>query len=519
MTFKTIMKSGAAAIILAGMIGTPVAAQKRPTSTNAAKSVQRVITLEVGSGEQINLPVGISDVVTSNPGIADVDVRNPRQIYIFGKKAGQSTVYATDAAGRTVYAVEVQVAQNVNTVDKMLKLAMPESDIQTTFLNGLVLLTGTVAQPEDVTEAQTLVSAFMGEKEGSDSPVRVISRLKTAVPLQVNLQVKVAELSRSLSKDINSNFETRDNDGPSGNGFLFSPARGRDVATITDITDPTTGAVTGTSFRFNNPAGGNVLNMAKNLFGIDFALGLDFAERNGLAATLAQPNLTTVSGETAEFLAGGQFPIPIADADGAVTIEFRDYGVKLQYTPTVMADGRINLRVRPEVSEITSTGAIRLSGTEIPGINTRMAETTVVLGSGESFMIAGLMSNSSTTSIDKYPGLGDVPVLGALFKSNGWRRNETELVIVVTPYLVKPVSESQIKLPTDGYNAPNDLERLLLNKVSSDKGAGRPVPKVAPDASGGPEFGAMSEAPQPVSAKPAKQAKAATANSGPGFSF
>jgi pilus assembly protein CpaC len=129
------------------------------------------------------------------------------------------------------------------------------------------------------------------------------------------------------------------------------------------------------------------------------------------------------------------------------------------------------------------------------------------------------MSNSSTTSIDKYPGLGDVPVLGALFKSNGWKRNETELVIVVTPYLVKPVSESQIKLPTDGFNAPTDLERILLNKVSSDKGEGRPVPKVAPDASGGPEFGAMSEAAQPVSAKPAKQAKADSANSGPGFSF
>ncbi len=519
MTFKTIMKSGAAALVLAGMLSVPLAAQKKPATTASAKTVKRLITLEVGSGEQVNLPVGISDVVTSNPRVADVDVRSPRQIYIFAKEAGKSTIYATDADGRTVYAVEVQVAKNVNSIDQMLKLAMPESDIKATFMNGVVLLTGTVAQPEDVVEAEALVSAFIGETGRPDSPVRVISRLKTGVPLQVNLQVKIAEMSRSLSKEISSNFKTRDIDGRSGNGFLISPSRGRDVATITDVTDPATGAVTGTSFRFNNPGGGNVLNMAKSLFGIDFALGLDFAERNGLAATLAQPNLTTVSGETAEFLAGGQFPIPIANADGALNIEFRDYGVKLQYTPTVMADGRINLRVRPEVSEITSAGAIRLSGTEIPAINTRMAETTVVLGSGESFMIAGLMSNSSTTSIEKFPGLGDVPVLGALFRSNGWKRNETELVIVVTPYLVKPVSESQIKLPTDGFNGPNDLERILLNKVSKDKGEGRPMPKVAPDAISGPEFGAVSEAAPPANAKPARQAKADASNSGPGFSF
>jgi pilus assembly protein CpaC len=520
MNFKTIMKSGAAALALAAIAATPLAAQKKPATAVSAKTPQRVITLEVGSGEQINLPVGISDVVTSNPGIADVDVRSPRQIYIFGKKAGQSTIYATDAAGRTVYSAQVQVAQNVNSVDQMLKLAMPDADIQTSFMNGLVLLTGTVAQPEDVAEAQALVSAFMGETEGSESPVRVISRLKTAVPQQVNLQVRIAEVSRSLAKDINSNFTARDNDGASGNGFLFVPARGRRVANFTDITDPVTGAVTGTAVNFDIPAGSNTLNMAKRLFGVDFALGLDFAERNGLAATLAQPNLTTVSGETAEFLAGGQFPIPIADNFGSVSVEFRDYGVSLKYTPTVLTDGRIQLRVRPEVSDISSQGAVRFGGTEIPAITTRMAETTVELGSGESFMIAGLMSNTSTASIDKYPGLGDVPILGALFKSNGWKRNETELVIVVTPYLVKPVSDSQIKLPTDGFNTPHDLERVLLNKVSKNSADGtRPMPKVAPDTISGPEFGTVSQTPPAVGAKPSKQAKSDSAASGPGFSF
>jgi pilus assembly protein CpaC len=515
MNVKTIMKSGAAAIVLTGILATQLsAAPARTQSVSNAKATQRTIVLSIGRGEQVNLPTGISDVVVANPSVADVDVRGPKQIYIFAKGPGETTVYATDAAGRTIYSTTVRVGQNLDSIDQMLSVAMPEADISTVTMNGIVLLTGTVAQPDDVLEAEQLVQAFVGEE------TKVISRIKTSVPMQVNLHVKIAEMSRSLSKDINSNFESRDNDGASGNGFLFSPSRGRDVATITDVRDPVTGGIVGTSFQFANPSNGNVLNMAKRLFGVDFALGLDFAERNGLAATLAQPNLTTVSGETAEFLVGGQLPIPLVDNNGALSVEYRDYGVSLKYTPTVLADGRINLRVRPEVSELSSQGAVRLGGTEIPGITTRMAETTVELGSGESFMIAGMMSNSSTASIDKYPGLGDVPILGALFKSNGWKRNETELVIVVTPYLVKPVSESQIKLPTDGYQTPTDLERILLNKQTSNKGSSeRPMPKVAPDASAGPEFGAVSAPAPAIGSKPAKQAKASDSNAGPGFSF
>jgi pilus assembly protein CpaC len=515
MTIKTIMKSGTAAVILAATLGTPLlTATAQAQTSGGAKATQRMITLSIGRGEQVNLPVGISDVVVANPSVADVDVRNPRQIYIFAKGPGETTVYATDAGGRTVYSATVRVGANFDSIDQMLKMTMPEADIKVMTMNGVVLLTGTVAQPEDVVEAETLAQAFLG------TSTKIVSRLKTAVPQQVNLQVKIAELSRSLAKDVNSNFTARDNDGATGNGFLFVPARGRNVADFTTVTDPVTGLPAGTNVRFNIPPNANTLNMAKNLFGIDFALGLDFAERNGLAATLAQPNLTTVSGETAEFLAGGQFPIPVADNFGSVSVQFRDYGVSLRYTPTVLADGRIQLRVRPEVSDISAQGAVRIGGTEIPALTTRMAETTVELGSGESFMIAGLMSNSSTTSIDKYPGLGDVPILGALFKSNGWKRNETELVIVVTPYLVKPVSESQIKLPTDGYNTPHDLERLLLNKVSKKKEDNeRPMPKVAPDGVNGPEFGAVSEAAPAVNAKPVKQAKGSNDGSGPGFSF
>jgi pilus assembly protein CpaC len=519
-------------------ISTVASAAPAKADPAASKTGGRVIVLSVGRGEQINLGSSVSDVVVSNPTIADVDVRSPRQLYILGKGQGETTVYATDAAGRTIYSATIRVGNNLDSVDQMLLLAMPEADIKVSTMNGVVLLTGTVAQPEDVQEAETLVQAFVGDA------TKVVSRLKTAVPMQVNLQVRIAEVSRSLAKEIASNFTTRDNDG---NGLVFGVGRGRSVGTIGDLNtsafprldasslyglpagsislpfNPATGQFItgGTQYTFNNPVGSNVLNLAGKLFGIDVAAAFDIAERAGLSTTLAQPNLTTISGESAEFLAGGQFPIPVADNFGATTVQFRDFGVSLRYTPTVQSDGRILLRVRPEVSDISSQGAVRIAGTEIPAITTRMAETTVELGSGQSFMIAGLLSNSANTSVDKYPGLGDVPVLGALFKSNGWKRNETELVIVVTPYLVKPVSESEIKLPTDGYNTPSDLERILLNKTASNLtgSAERPMPTVAPDNVKGPEFGTVSEAAPAISTKQAKKSQSGEAGSAPGFSF
>lgn len=545
MTLSNLIKSGVAAIAIAAAFGSPALAAPAASAKSAISANNgKVVVLSIGRGEQINLPVGVSDVVVSSPNIADVDVRSPRQLYIFGKSAGETTVYATDAAGRTVYTATVRVGQYLNSIDQMLQLAMPEADITVTTMSGIVLLTGTVAQPEDIAEAENLVRLLVGDRQTDGDPVRVVSRLKTAVPQQVNLQVRIAEVSRSLAKEIASNFTSRDNDG---NGLVFGIGRGRNVGTIGDINtsgmprldasslyglpagslflpfNPANGQFVtgGTQYTFSNPAGSNVVNLAGRLFGIDIAAAFDLAERAGLSSTLAQPNLTTISGESAEFLAGGQFPIPVADNFGSVSVQFRDFGVSLKYTPTVQADGRILLRVRPEVSDISSQGAVRIAGTEIPAITTRMAETTVELGSGQSFMIAGLLSNSANTSIDKYPGLGDVPVLGALFKSNGWRRNETELVIVVTPYLVKPVSESEIKLPTDGYNTPADLERILLNKTASTTNGNleRPMPTVAPENVKGPEFGTMGEAAPSVTKKQAQNTKAGGEASAPGFSF
>ena len=232
-----------------------------------------------------------------------------------------------------------------------------------------------------------------------------------------------------------------------------------------------------------------------------------------------------MSGETATFLAGGEIPIPISQGLGAVSVEYKQYGISLAFTPTVLADGRISLRVRPEVSELSSAGAVQLNGTTIPALTTRRVETSAELGSGQSMMIGGLMSNSHNNSITKTPGLGDVPVLGALFRSNGWQRNETELVIVITPYLVKPVnSASDIVLPTDGEKAPTDLQRVFLGELGTgNSGEKRPVPTMAPTLAPAPAIGATAPVqPAPVVGATADaratNKKKGAADAAPGFS-
>jgi pilus assembly protein CpaC len=493
MISKTNFKVTALARTLAiGLVAsTLVSAPVQQALAQATQNASSSIDLSVGRGRLVSLSAPMTDVFVANDEVADVQVRSGRQLYVFGKKPGETSIYATDASGRVVYSTVARVGNNIETIDQMLSLAMPDASISSNTMNGFVLLTGTVQSPDDAAEAERLVQAFVGDG------TKVLSRLRTATPLQVNLQVRIAEVNRSLVKEISGNVLTRDRDGALGNGFLGSIARGRTPGTITDVLaptavfpgspapipyDPATGqpigrTVIGTNYNFNTPSGTNALGAAGRLFGLDLMASLDLGERSGMVVTLAQPNLTAISGETADFLAGGEFPVPIPGNFAGTTIEYRKYGVSLAYTPTVLSNGRISLRVRPEVSELSAEGAIEMDGFQIPALTVRRAETTVELGSGESFMIAGLMNNRSIGAIDKIPGLGDVPVLGTLFKSDSFRRGETELVIVVTPYLVNPVSANDIKLPTDAYQDSNDLTRLLLNQTSDGvTGGERPKP-------------------------------------------
>ncbi|MCJ8190188.1 type II and III secretion system protein family protein [Sphingomicrobium aestuariivivum] len=409
--------------------------------TAPAHAVQQIqpsetLTIATGEGTLVRLPGAINDIFIADESVADVTVRSNRQIYIFGEAAGKTTIYATGASGEVVYAAEVQVGNNISSVDAMLDMAMPEANITATPMNNLLLLTGTVASPEDAQEAERLVRAYVGDT------TEVVSRLRQATPLQVNLKVRIAEVNRSLIKSVGVNLLSSDSTGSSRIGI----SQGSGSFT----TDP---------FQVANN-GATTLGIAGGLLGLDMIATLDLAETDGLVTTLAEPNLTALSGETASFLAGGEFPIPISQTLGALSIEYKSYGVGLAFTPYVLADGRISMRVRPEVSELSTEGAIRLNGYEIPALVTRRAETTVELGSGQSFMIAGLLRQNGSNNISKAPFLGDLPILGALFRSSSFRKNETELVIIVTPYLVRPVS-GRIPLPTDGYRHPNDAERII----------------------------------------------------------
>ena len=531
MRIKTLLKHGALGTALAAGLAFGLVAALPGQALAAPMTGQPsdTVTLSLGRGQVVHLPSPMSDLFVADEKVADVQVRSPNQLYVFGKNAGETTVYATNKAGQTVYSANIRVGTNYNTVGAMLKMAMPDASITATPMNGLVLLTGTVASPGDVEEAQVLVQAFVGKE------TQVVSRIRTATPLQVNLHVKIAEVSRELSKEIGVNLLTRDTTG----GFQFNIAQGRnfgsignaDISTLPKLDassafglptgslslpfDPKSGQFLtsgGTAIDFKNlgiGAGKTALGIAGRLFGVDVASALDLAEADGLVTTLAEPNLTALSGETASFLAGGEVPIPISQALGTVSVEYKQYGVSLAFTPTVLADGRISMRVRPEVSELSTAGAVTLNGFSVPGFTTRRAETTIELGSGQAFMIGGLLRNTHSNSTNKAPFLGDLPILGSLFRSNAFRRNETELVIVVTPYLVKPVNANQIALPTDGYKAPTDFERVVGGQSFSGRSGGeRPKPSVAP---------AVTATVPPAAAGSGGKAKGGSA--APGFSF
>ena len=326
----------------------------------------------------------------------------------------------------------------------------------------------------------------------------MISRLKTATPLQVNLQVKIVEVSREFVKAIGLNFITSDNTG----GFNFGVAQGEGVT----LDGQAIRSISGSTFR-----------LAGKLLGLDVVSALNLAENDGLATTLAEPNLTALSGETASFLAGGEIPIPVPQFQGAITVEYKQYGVSLAFTPYVLSEGRISMRVRPEVSQLAQS-TVSIGGFAVPGLTTRRTETTVELGSGQSFVIAGLLSNTAANSINKTPFLGDLPLLGALFRSNNFRRNQTELIIVVTPYLVKPVSANKIVYPTDGYRNPSDVERLIEGQTFvGQSGPGtRPVPRIAPPRTVRPNANGTVTSRAPA-ARGGSASKAASAQ--PGFSL
>lgn len=441
-----------------------------PASLANAQSIVRPsqdVVISIGRGELISIPGAMADVFVANDSVADVQVKSQRQLYVFGKSGGETTIYASNAAGDVIWSANVRVGSNIDSLDQMLALAMPEAKISTaTMGTNTVLLTGTVANPEDSAEAERLVQAFLGDG------ANVITRLKMATPLQVNLQVRFAEVNRNFARVIGSNLVTVDQTGGFKGGVSSSTRSA--IPTYTPGSPAglgvgVTSGPDGASIVSSIPGSTGTIAAFGKFLGLDIGSALDLAETSGLVTTLSQPNLTALSGETAEFLAGGEFPYQQSAGLGTTSVQFKPYGISLAYAPVVLENGRISIKIRSEVSELDFSGS-----QTVPGLTTRRADTTIELGSGQSFMIAGLMSNRAQNSINKAPGLGDVPILGNLFRSSSFRRGETELVIVVTPYLVKPVDAGQIALPTDGYMSPNELERTFGYMHNGSTGPARP---------------------------------------------
>jgi pilus assembly protein CpaC len=479
----------AALAIATATVGAALPADAQPRTYRPSGQT----VLSIGEGQVVNAPRKIADVWVSNPDVADVHVTNARQLNLFGKKMGEATVIATAADGSVVYATNVRVSQNLSSINDVIRAAMPDSNITVTPIGQVAVINGTVANPEDAAQAQALVAAYLnpGKKEGDPLDIMPINRLKTATPLQVNLRVRIAEVNRTLIKEVGVNLLTRDS---SGGSLLGGIGRGEpgSIRTVPGVFNPTTGEISGeidpitgglpgdTIVRFNNIVDGTTLGMFGKILGLDVLATLDLLENDGSVNTLAEPNLTALSGETASFLAGGEFPIPVSQSLGSITIEYKQYGVGLAFTPIVLADGRISMRVRPEVSELSNEGAVRLNNFLVPALTTRRAETTVELGSGQSFMIGGLLRNRVTNTVEKAPFLGDLPILGMLFRSTAYRRDETELVIIVTPYLVRPVSR-QLAIPTDGYRVPTDVQRVMQGQTFTGvSGPGAVTPTAVP---------------------------------------
>lgn len=523
-------------LLTAALIAAPLAMMPASGMLHAQSltSPARTVTISIGRGELVTVPGRMADVFVADDKVADVQVKSTNQFYVFGKSGGETTVYASNAKGDVVWSANIRVGNNIDSIDQMLHLAMPEARVNVATMNNTVLLTGTVAAPEDAAEAERLVRAFVGDK------TNVISRLKMATPLQVSLHVKFAEVSRTLVRDLGVNLTSIDGTG----GFKFGIGQGRSAGSVfttdrnlpfgvgtsstTGFTfDPTaisptnpTGIVKGPGSSISATTTGTTIAGMGKLLGLDLLGALDAGETLGLVTTLSEPNLTALSGETADFLAGGEYPIPVSQGLGTTSIEYKRYGVSLAYTPTVLANGRISIRVRPEVSELSSTGALKLDSVEIPALTVRRAETTIELGSGQSFMIAGLLQNGAQNALTKMPGVGDVPILGSLFRSTRYRKGETELVIVVTPYLVNPVNANEIKLPTDGFQSPNDIQRLLGNMENDGiTGGDRPKPtEKEGTVQTGPKVGALdkpAKAPQPADRRSDKK----IASAEPGFSI
>jgi pilus assembly protein CpaC len=417
------------------------------------------IVLEVNKGTLIRLTAPAATVFIANPDIADVQVKSPSLIYISAKAPGETVIYAVDASDSVLLNSPVRVEHDVSRLRSSLRQLAPGEQISASSVDGNLVLSGVVSDAGKADKVRALAASIAGEVKGS----QVINRMSVATPNQVNLQVRIAEVDVTKLNEIGVNWQKI---GSTIKFMTTNPVTLMAETTNTLIAGQTTGT------------------------GVNATISA--LEQEGFITSLAEPNLTAMSGQTASFLAGGEFPVPISGSSAAtggfptISVEFKSFGVSLAFTPTVIDANHLNLRVRPEVSELSTVGEVSVPLTNtatvtIPALTVRRAETSVELASGQSFALAGLLMHTSQQLVSKVPWIGDLPIIGAAFRSDRFQRGETDIVVIVTPYLVQP-SSTRLAGPTDGLVLPSDAQRVLF----SDKyRQGLPAPARGPLDAGG----------------------------------
>jgi len=440
-----VLRSGAASAVALLML---TVAPGPLLSVAAAQQATKVasghaLAIQVNQGQLVRIDKPVESVFVANSEIADVAIKSPQLIYVFAKRPGTTTLYAVGANDEILASITLNVTHNVSRLEQAMAELMPGRNITATSIEGGIVLTGAVLTATEAEDARRVAARFLGEKE------EVINRLQITAPNQVNLRLRFAEVNKSVMRDLGINWDVAIQQA----GFAFGMLTAFPVTLGSTLVGATGASTTPTVS--SGP--------------LDLTATMDLLAQEGLVSVLAEPNLTAVSGETANFLAGGEFPVPVAQDNGANTVEFKPFGVSLGFVPTVLSGNRISLRVAPEVSALDFANSVN----NIPALTVRRATTTVELASGQTFAIAGLVQSTNSVTANEVPGLGDIPILGELFKSDKFRHNETELVILATPYIVQPISNPAAPaIPNEPMLGADGTQRLAGSSSATTGSSG-----------------------------------------------
>ncbi|MDE2227734.1 MAG: type II and III secretion system protein family protein [Alphaproteobacteria bacterium] len=442
----------------------------------------QLISLASGKGVILRLDRPAGNIFVADPKIADIEVKSPTIIYLVGKAAGTTTLFALDKEDHVLINSPIEVHADAVDLQRALNQLVPGTKVAVRPVDNSIVLEGPVKSPAEGEDIRQIAARYVPD------PKQLVNNMQLVAPNQVSLHVRVAEISRSVEKQFGIDWQNAYNNGAVAFGLVTAGTSVIANSTVTRLIPALPGStVNGFNTQATAIQGGATVNNifgggrigSKSINGLVTAL-----ENQGLITILAEPNLTAVSGQKASFLAGGEFPVPVPQSgtggSAVVTIDYKKFGVSLSFVATIINNGRISLHVEPEVSQIDNSTAIQVAGVSVPGLSTRRAETTVELGSGQTFAIGGLIQNNVTQNLNKFPWLGDIPILGQLFRSEAFQRNESELVILVTPYVVNPVN-GPMATPNDGLQMPTDADMIFNGQMNrpQTQPPGMPAPAAA----------------------------------------